>query len=441
MELEQHTQIRNHWLNIQANFNLANKRSCGSVKLFVKSIKLSGSRDFKKSWEFVGGRVATKGWPLLKLNFPKNQNLSLGVEIEIQLIDSVTGDLTPAGPHILKILENQKEQSHIKSEIFQSMLEIDTPISENAFQIGTSLRNSLNKVRKISLDLGTQIMMSGTHPFAHYAERLHTPTSRYISLIDRNQWIARRLQIFGLHVHIGMKDGEHAIAMNNAFCHYLPVILALSASSPYWHGEDTGLASSRITFFEAIPTGGHPYLLNNWIEFEALIDRLIFSKSILSIKDLWWDIRPNVEYGTIEIRIADCSPTIKEVEALVALIHSLAVFIDAELSAGRRFSPPPEWILRENKWRASRHGVQCDFIKDTTGKSVPFWNIWQDIRKSLQPVFQSFGYQPLVDFLELVILKGPSYLRQRMHYKGGLDAVIRHLVQENESDQPDWKVE
>lgn len=378
---------------------------------------------------------------MFRLEFNSNQKISIGVEIEIQLVDPYTGNLSPLAPHILESLkENSDKASHIKSELFQSMLEIDTPICENAFQVGISLRRSLKLARRAASLLGAEIMMSGTHPFALYSERLLTPASRYYDLVDRNQWITRRLQIFGLHVHLGMRDGEHAIAMNNALCHYLPILLALSASSPYWHGEDTGLASSRITFFEAIPTGGHPYLLNNWTEFEGLIERLISSKSISSIKDLWWDIRPNIEYGTIEVRIADCPPTIREVEALVALIHSLAVFIDSELSTGRKFSPPPEWILRENKWRASRHGVQCEIIMQTNGVNLPFLEVWKNLKESLQPVWQSLSYESFIDFLEMIIVNGPSYSRQRMHFNDGLDAIIQHLIRENKNDLPEWRV-
>ena len=376
---------------------------------------------------------------MLKLDFNPNKYISIGVEIEIQLIDPITGDLKPVGPSILESLAEDKDAAHIKSEIFQSMLEIDTPICKNAFEVGDSLRKSLSIVRKTAFQNNAQVMMSGTHPFAHYSERLLTPTSRYFSLVDRNKWITRRLQIFGLHVHLGMRDGEHAMAMNNALCHYLPIILALSASSPFWHRDDTGLASSRITFFEAIPTGGHPYLLNNWSEFEELVDKLILSKSITSIKDLWWDIRPNIEFGTIEVRIADCPPTIKEVEAIVALVHSLAVFIDGELSSGRRFAPPPEWILRENKWRASRHGIQADLVKGSKGLSVPFLEVWQDTRELLKPTLQQFSYDPFMDFLETLIEKGPSYLRQRSSYQDSLDSVIRHLIRENETDCPEWR--
>ncbi|OFZ12234.1 MAG: hypothetical protein A2Z20_04245 [Bdellovibrionales bacterium RBG_16_40_8] len=374
-----------------------------------------------------------------KLEFHSNKNLSLGVEIEIQLIDPITGDLKPAGPMIIEILKDNPDANHIKSEIFQSMLEIDTPISENAFQIGKSIRKSLHLTRSAAAKCETQIMMAGTHPYAHYSERLLTPSSRYFALVDRNKWITRRLQIFGLHVHLGMRDGEHAIAMNNAFCHYLPIILAVSASSPYWHRDDTGLASSRVTFFEAIPTGGHPYLLNSWAEFEDLIERLIFSKSITSIKDLWWDIRPNIEYSTIEIRIADCPPTIKEVESIVALIHTLAVYLDKELARGKKFPPPPEWILRENKWRTSRHGVQADLITDLKGTSIPFLEVWQKLCKSVRPIERSFAYEPLLNFLDTIIQKGPSYFRQRLYYENGFDGIIRHLVREGENDQPEWR--
>lgn len=374
-----------------------------------------------------------------KLEFAQNQKMSMGVEIEIQLVDPVSGDLTAVGPQILGALTGNPDAMHIKSEIFQSMLEIDTPVSDTAFQVGSSLRRSLDLVRAAASDRGARVMMAGTHPFASYAERQLTPSGRYYSLVDRNQWITRRLQIFGLHVHLGMKDGGHAIAMNNALCHYLPVILAISASSPYWHREDTGLASSRITFFEATPTGGHPCLVNSWEEFEILVGRLIVSKSITSIKDLWWDIRPNLEFGTIEIRIADCPPTIREVEAIVALIHALAVFIERELQVGRRFLPPPEWILRENKWRASRHGVQCDLVQSARGMSVPFPEVWAGLRGSLKPIEREFGYEPFFDFLEAVIAKGPSYRRQRAAYdEGGCESVVQHLIREKESDHPEW---
>ena len=424
------------YLNCAETF--ANLNECAIVGTIIFLFSMGLADFFGESVEPVGSPF--RWGPMPTLDFSKNKDMRLGVEIELQLVDVNSGNLVPAGPEILRALADLPGASHIKSEIFQSMLEIDTPICDDAHQVGESLRKSMVLVRRQALDAGADILMAGTHPFAHYAERLLTPHGRYDSLMDRNQWIARRLQIFGLHVHIGMRDGDHAIAMNNALCHYLPMILALSASSPFWHGEDTGLASSRITFFEAIPTGGHPYLLNNWREFEVLVDRLIFSGSIQDLKDLWWDIRPNTEYGTIEVRIADCPPTIREVEAIVALVHTMAVFIDDELKAGRIFNAPPEWILRENKWRASRHGVQCKLIRDSNGTSIPFADVWLETRDSMHRTWSKFGYEKFMTFIDRSIERGPSYLRQREHLDEGegLNSVVRHLVRENRADQPEW---
>lgn len=375
----------------------------------------------------------------LNFDFKSNEKIGIGVEIEVQLIDRITGDLKPIGIELLKRAADRGSTNRLKAELFQSMLEIDTPICKNAKEVGSSLRNSLSHARELAFEFEAEIMMAGTHPFAHYSERLLTPSGRYFSLVDRNKWIARRLQIFGLHIHLGMKNGEHAIKMNNALCHYLPIILAFSASSPFWQRDDTGLASSRITLFEAVPTGGHPFLVKSWDDFKLLIEKLIFSKSITSLKDLWWDIRPNLEYGTIEVRIADCPPTVKEIESIVALIHSLALHIDIELLAGREFEPPPEWVLRENKWRASRHGVDCHLIADAKGTSIPFFEIWNITCKTILPYITSYQYEQQFAFADEVIVKGPSYVRQRNHFKRGFDSLIHKQVLETKRDSPIWE--
>jgi carboxylate-amine ligase len=373
-----------------------------------------------------------------KIDFRQNETMGLGVEIEIQLIDPRTADLTPVGLKTLEAIKQKTASERIKSEIFQSMLEIDTPICKNAIEVGESLRQSLGVVRSAAAEFGAQVVMSGTHPFANYTERLVTPSGRYNKLVDRNQWIARRLQVFGLHIHMGMKNGDHAIALSNALCHYLPVVLAFSASSPYWRGEDTGLASSRITVFEAIPTGGHPYLIHSWSDFEDLIEKLTFSKSITSLKDLWWDIRPNPDYGTVEVRIADCPPTIHEAEALVAFTHCLACHLSEEIMSGRKFLPPPEWILRENKWRASRHGVNADLITDFKGQSKSLHEVWSDLKTMLNKQTQALDYNSQFHFLDEILSKGPSYLRQRKAYRENAQSVVQHLVRETQSDQPEW---
>lgn len=373
------------------------------------------------------------------MEFSKNPEMRLGVELELQMIDPVTMNLKPTAAQILQDIETTNPNPHIKSELFRSMLEIDTPIVTSAHEAGISLRQSLQQVIDVARKNDSHVVMSGTHPFAHYSERQVSDNGRYYKLLDRNQWIARRLQIFGLHVHLGMRDGEHAMAMNNAFCHYLPVILAISANSPYWESDDTGLASSRITLFEAMPTGGHPYTLGSWKEFEMLVDRLIFSKSITSLKDLWWDLRPNPSYGTLEVRIADCPTTIRETESLVALIHALAKFIDKELIKGKKFASPPEWILRENKWRASRYGVCGELIIDSIGTSVPFHEFWRHLKEMLAPTIQEMGYQYFFSYLDRMVEDGPGYMRQRQAFQnGGFEGIVKNLIHETLHDAPTW---
>jgi carboxylate-amine ligase len=165
----------------------------------------------------------------------------------------------------------------------------------------------------------------------------------------------------------------------------------------------------------------------------------VYSKSITSLKDLWWDIRPNLEFGTIEVRIADCPPTVKEIESIVALIHSLASYIDNELKSGREFEPPPEWVLRENKWRASRHGISCDLIADAMGTSVPFLEIWQQTKKAIATYIATFQYESQFQFAEEVLNKGPSYVRQRSHFKQGFDSLIHMQILETKRDSPIWE--
>lgn len=373
-----------------------------------------------------------------KLEFRSNETITIGVELELQLVSRLNGDLNPVAGELLNRTKHKPGGLHLKSEIFQSMLEIDTHICKTAHEAGESLRSSVRLVNETAEAMEVDAIMAGTHPFAHFTERLLTPSSRYYQLMDRNQWIARRLQIFGMHVHLGMRSGEHAIQMTNALCHYLPMILSLSASSPYWEGIDTGLASCRITFFEAIPTGGHPCLMANWQEFEILIQKLYKSKAITSIKDLWWDIRPNLEYGTVEIRIADCPPTIQEAEALVALMHSLALFIDKDLKAGKIFSSPPDWILRENKWRASRHGVEADFIHAPDGTTSPFREMWSSLSDSLSPVIKDLQYEGYFSFLNQLIEKGPSYVRQRLVGLADHKKLVQSLHEEFVNNCPKW---
>jgi carboxylate-amine ligase len=244
--------------------------------------------------------------------------------------------------------------------------------------------------------------------------------------------------IFGLHLHLGMRDGDHAMAMINALSAYLPHALALSASSPYWQGSDTGLASSRITIFEAIPTAGHPCLFRDWAGFRTYYHSAIRSRAISSIKDIWWDVRPQPDLGTIEIRICDGLPTLSETVSLVAFLQCLTHWLDERYQDGAAFEPLSYWILRENKWRASRWGLEAEIVVDENGSTSLLRHEVERLLEQLEPVAARLDCAPELRALGRTIEAGLSYERQRAVYQltEDLQTVTDTLIEEFRTDCP-----
>lgn len=366
--------------------------------------------------------------------FTPSPALTLGVETELQVIDPATLDLTPSAPQLLERLSADR---HIKPEIFQSMVEINTGICASAAEARRDLEAAVARLRAACEAEGVTLAGAGSHPFARHRDRLVYPASRYAKLIDRNRWIARRLMIFGVHFHLGMPDGERAARVINGLLWYLPHLLALSASSPFWQGNDTGLASSRITVFEALPTAGHPCTYGSWEEFEALYEAMERSGAVKSVKDLWWDIRPHPDYGTVEIRVCDGLPTVRETATLAAVAHALAAKVLAAVEAGETFAPPAAWVLRENKWRASRWALKADLVLDASGRCTPMLGELERLCAELAPIAARQG--SAAEFAGVAaLLTRPSYRRQRAVYeeKGSFEAVTRMLVEEFAADAP-----
>ncbi len=191
---------------------------------------------------------------------------------------------------------------------------------------------------------GLGVMCSGTHPMTEWAGQPVSPSERYDKLMDQMQWMARRLQIFGVHVHVGVRSPEKAIPIVNALTSYVPHFLALSASSPFWRGADTGLASARSKIFEGLPTAGLPVQLADWDEFEQLMGTLVASGTIETIREVWWDIRPHPGFGTVELRICDGLPTLQEVGAVAALAQCLVDQLNTQLDRGYQLPRPHTWV-------------------------------------------------------------------------------------------------
>lgn len=353
--------------------------------------------------------------------FAPSERFTLGVELELQIVDPDTCDLTAKSPEILA--RWQGDPQRVSPEIFQSMIEVNTKPCRDVHEVRTDLLASLGELARIGDELGIQYAMNGTHPFAHFTERTLYPSDRYQSLIDRNQIISRRLVIFGVHVHVGMTSGDHCFEMNNQLLNYLPHLLCLSASSPFWEGLDSGLASSRVTIFEAIPTGGHPCLVKDWREFEDLVGTLTKAKAIGSVKDIWWDIRPSPGFGTLEIRILDGMATLGEVLALTALIQVLCHAIERGIVPRQEL--PPDWLVRENKWRAARYGVHAELIQNASGVSRSFRDEMAELLAALEPLFTEFRYERELEGLRRILNGESGAERQRRQFESSFDGPER----------------
>ncbi len=368
--------------------------------------------------------------PLAPIPFNSSPNPTLGVEIELQILDPQTHNLKQGSVALLDRLGH--DHPKIKQELTQSTIEVITGICDDVQGAVTDLTGSIREMVAVGDELGMAFASAGTHPFGQWRDQKVFPNERYQSLVDRIQWPARRLLIYGLHVHVGLSSGEKAIAVSNALASYLPHLLALSASSPFVDFEDTGLASTRSKIFEGMPTAGLPYRLANYGEFQKFMNTLVRAQAIQTIREIWWDIRPHPNFGTLEVRICDSPSTMKELASLVALVQCLVVALGDRYENGAPIDLLNPWILRENKWRACRHGLDADIICDNEGDHSPLREQLPGLIARLEPVAERLGclaeLRGILDILE----HGASYERQRavMKHSPRLPDVVASLADE-----------
>ncbi|MFQ6103436.1 MAG: glutamate--cysteine ligase [Candidatus Glassbacteria bacterium] len=367
--------------------------------------------------------------------FNSSPRPTIGVELELQILDPETGKLVCGAPRILEMYPDQK---WVKPELIESTIELNTGICETAAEVRKDLGEKLKDLWKTCGKLGYNLAMAGTHPYSSWSEQSITPNERYQKLVDRVQWPARRLMIFGLHVHIGVGSGEKAIAIFNSLTTFIPHLLALSASSPYWMNEDTGMASVRVKVFESLPTAGLPYRLINWAEFTRFMKTLIGAGAITSIREVWWDLRPHPGFGTVEIRVCDGLPTLTEVVSLAAFIQALVVWLGEQYDEGIYLPIHRHWIVRENKWRAARWSTDARIIVDENGGQRLLAEDIEELLTHLIPVARTLKGEEEILGIRDIVRDGPSYSRQRRVFKqtGDLKAVVDSLVTELKENRP-----
>ena len=372
--------------------------------------------------------------------FNASERSTLGVEVELQLVDRRSRELRSGASEILRRLEKQRGEPHpkIKNELIESNIEVVTGICSTVGEARADLEASLADMAPVAESLGLALACAGTHPFSDWATQEIAPDDRYHRLVEEMQWPARRMAIFGIHTHVGVRSPEKAIAIANALCGYIPHFLALSASSPWFEGRDTGLASSRCKVFEGLPTAGLPQLLGGWEQFSELMTTLISAKAISSIREIWWDIRPHPNFGTVELRICDGLPTMTEIACVAALAQCLVEWMDSLLDRGYTLPCPKAWIVGQNKWRAARLGIDAEIIVDEQGTLALLREAIGELVDELTPVARRLGCEAELGYAVRILEHGPSYLRQRrwMAAGGSLSDVVDGLIRELRTDEP-----
>src|SRR5437763_6664308 len=284
-------------------------------------------------------------------------SFTLGIEEEYQTVDPTTRDLRS---HIhAEIIEKGKLilEEKVKAELHQSVIEVGTAVCNNIKDAKREVKKLRRDMVKLARENGLRLASAATHPFADWRVQEITPDERYKNIVEDMQLVARANLIFGLHVHIGVEDREAAIHMMNHARYFLPHILALSTNSPFWLGMNTGLKSYRCKVFDKFPRTNIPDTFSSWSEFDNLVNLLIRTHCIDNAKKIWWDIRPHPFFNTLEIRICDIPLRVEETLALAALIQATLVKLYHLHSRNQSFRQYGRALLMENKWRASRYGI------------------------------------------------------------------------------------
>lgn len=349
------------------------------------------------------------------VDFTPSPRCSVGIEWELQIVDPTTRDLAAGGDALIAAVDpraNDDGFARVKHELFDCTVEIVTGVSDGVAEAWDDLAATLTCVRDEARGRGLDLVGAGTHPFGRWSQQAVSADPRYLAFVDRIQWPVRRLLVFGVHVHVGVRSGARAVAILGALRAHIPLLLALSTSSPLWQGLDTGLASTRAKLFEQLPNTGVPEAFADWAAFEDFMASMTRAQAISTVRELWWDVRPHPDFGTIEFRMFDAMSTRTEIRAAAALAQCLVARLDEAIDDDTLPAPQPDWLVRENKWRAVRWGLDAEFADDA-GRLHDARSALRTLVDDLAPVARRLGCEADLRGVEDVLVHGTSAQRQR----------------------------
>lgn len=373
-------------------------------------------------------------------------SFNIGIEEEYQTIDPETRDLRS---HIdTEIIQKGKMLLYesVKAEMHQSVIEVGTGVCEDMPTAKRELTALRQQIIKLARENGLKMASAGTHPFADWRTQGIYPDERYDTIVEDLQQVARENLIFGLHVHIGIKDREEAIRIMNSVRYFLPHILALSTNSPFWTGINTGLKSYRCKVFDKFPRTNLPDTFASWSEFDSYVKLLVQTNCIDNAKKIWWDIRPHPFYPTIEFRICDVPMRLDETIALAALMQATVAKLYKLHTMNQDFRQYSRALIMENKWRAVRYGLDGKLIDFGKQKEVPERELILEYLDFVDDVVDELGSRKEIAYIHKILEMGTGADRQLKVYEetGDLKRVVDYIIEETErlpDDEGEGKVE
>ncbi len=362
----------------------------------------------------------------------KIPRLTLGIEEEYQIVDPKTRELASAsevlvgkGQHLL--------QDQVKPEFMQSQIEVGTNVCQNIGEARSEVVRLRRAIHGLCEENGLAMVAASTHPISTWSDQQVTPADRYSKLEDDLRDVARRLLIFGMHIHVGIEDPELRIDVINQATYFLPHLLALSTSSPFFGGRDTGMKSYRSVIFENMPRSGIPPKFRAWSHYEEFIDTLVKTGSIDEPTKIWWDIRPHPKFPTIEFRIFDVCTKVDEVICLAALIQALVAKLIILRESNQRWRAYHHHLISENKWRALRYGLDGKLIDFGKKQEIPTRFLALEILELVDDVVDELGTRNEVNYLHTILEQGSSADRQLRTFRetGDLKNVVDRLMMES----------
>ncbi|OLC88941.1 MAG: carboxylate-amine ligase [Acidobacteria bacterium 13_1_40CM_4_61_5] len=361
---------------------------------------------------------------------------TIGVEEEFQIIDPATCDLRS---HVSELVAAASPSigEQVKHELHQSIVEMGTKICENVPELRIEMHRTRSELVAAAERVGLQVAAAGTHPFSSWIDQVISPGDRYKNIVEELQQLARSLLIFGMHVHVAMPDGQTTIDLMNAVRYFLPHLLALSTSSPFWMGRNTGLKSFRTTVFRRFPRTGVPDYFGSWGEYENYINLLIRLNCIDNAKKIWWDVRPHPSFGTLEFRMCDVTTRVEEAVTIAALTQAIVVKLHRLYERNMGFRLYRRTLIEENKWRAARYGIDGKLIDFGKQTEVPMRDLALELLEFVDDVLDDLGSRSAVEYVHTILREGTSADRQLRVYESTRDlkAVVRHLVQETRAGE------